>query len=84
MTQQTALFFKPKLKGGGSSLSRGEGGGEEEEEWGGVTGDVVSNDFALDYGSESREDEFEILVSRHRIQLAHEQHVFWGARLGVG
>lgn len=47
-----------------------------------VTGFPVADDLAGGDGAEAREDEFEVMRLRHRVELAHEEHVL--RRLDVG
>lgn len=49
----------------------------------GITRSFVSNNLAGLNFTKARENEFEILVSRYLVQLAHEQNVFRGFHVSI-
>ena len=64
----------PRDRGGESA-----GGGRE-----GAGRAAAGTDLAGLDGAEAREDDLEVLVLRHRVELAHEEHILGRRQVGVG
>lgn len=44
----------------------------------------IANHFAALHLAETTEDNFQVIVSRHRIQFAHKQNIFGRCNIGIG